>query len=236
MFYNLETYTCVIKDSLASNYTDYSFAFAKVHFETGGSVWSTLSDWTCSFKWNTKDTFFLDTNPSFQGCFYGAGNEGRGITIPPRKSIKSAPQNGYNCLAMFADSKFKFIKVATDADDETQNQFSVGRGAFMFSGCASLEEISGFNFRSSSRGNYDTNCMFSKCSKLHSITNCVMPMIAFSLADSPNFTAEEMTEVFNQLETISTTQTITINATVFDKLSTEQIAVATGKGWNVARA
>jgi len=55
-----------------------------------------------------------------------------------------------------------------------------------------------------------------------------------NLSTSTALTAASMVEMFNNLATIGTTKTITLGTTNLAKLSVEQKAVATGKGWTLA--
>ena len=55
-----------------------------------------------------------------------------------------------------------------------------------------------------------------------------------NLSYSTVLTANTMVAMFNNLATIGTTKTITLGATNLAKLSVEQKAIATGKGWTLA--
>lgn len=60
------------------------------------------------------------------------------------------------------------------------------------------------------------------------------PMISFDISPLPNLTVESLMSVINALQAVSTTQTITLGTTLRNKLTAEQIAIATAKGWTVA--
>ena len=51
---------------------------------------------------------------------------------------------------------------------------------------------------------------------------------------SPNLTVESLIDIINNLATVSTTQTLILGATNLAKLATEQIQIATNKGWTVS--
>ena len=55
-----------------------------------------------------------------------------------------------------------------------------------------------------------------------------------NLSYSTSLTVNSMVSMFNNLTTIGTTKTITLGATNLAKLSAEQKAIATGKGWTLA--
>ena len=51
---------------------------------------------------------------------------------------------------------------------------------------------------------------------------------------SPNLTVESIMDIINNLATVSTTQTLILGAINLAKLTTEQIQIATNKGWTVS--
>ena len=55
-----------------------------------------------------------------------------------------------------------------------------------------------------------------------------------NLSTCTELTSTSMVSMFNNLATIGTTKTITLGATNLAKLSVEQKAIATGKGWTLA--
>lgn len=57
---------------------------------------------------------------------------------------------------------------------------------------------------------------------------------SFSLRNCPQLTVDSIITVFEALQTVSETKTITIGNTYISKLTAEQIAIATDKGWTVA--
>ena len=60
--------------------------------------------------------------------------------------------------------------------------------------------------------------------------------ISVSISDfsrSLNLTVESLIDIINNLATVSTTQTLTLGAVNLAKLTTEQIQIATNKGWTV---
>lgn len=58
--------------------------------------------------------------------------------------------------------------------------------------------------------------------------------VSFNISSSTNFTREALVEILNNLATVTTTQTLTMGATNLAKLTDEDKAIATNKGWTLA--
>ena len=70
----------------------------------------------------------------------------------------------------------------------------------------------------------------------HNITNFVsFKNISTSIDFSTNskLTHDSLLSIINNLSTVSTTQTLTIGSTNLAKLSSDEIVIATNKGWTV---
>ena len=76
--------------------------------------------------------------------------------------------------------------------------------------------------------------MLARCSELMEITGNPNFKVSFYLADSTKLTHDSLMVVINGLQTVTTTQTLTIGATNLAKLSDEDKKVATDKGWTLA--
>ena len=102
-----------------------------------------------------------------------------------------------------------------------------------FSGNEALESIDLSNLDASNVTNF-TKLVY-KCTNLK---NFKAPKnISVSVSDfsrSANLTVESMIDIIDNLATVSTTQTLTLGATNLAKLTTEQIQIATNKGWTVS--
>lgn len=59
--------------------------------------------------------------------------------------------------------------------------------------------------------------------------------VSFSISSSTKFTREALVEILNNLATITSTQTLTMGATNLAKLTDEDKAIATNKGWTLAQ-
>lgn len=58
--------------------------------------------------------------------------------------------------------------------------------------------------------------------------------VSFNISSSTNFTKEALVEILNNLATVTTTKTLTMGATNLAKLTDEDKAIATNKGWTLA--
>lgn len=102
-----------------------------------------------------------------------------------------------------------------------------------FSGNLELESIDLSNLDASKVTNltqvvnYCTNLKNFKAPKNISVSTS-------DFSRSPNLTVESMIDIINNLATVSTTQTLTLGAVNLAKLTTEQIQIATNKGWTVS--
>ena len=103
----------------------------------------------------------------------------------------------------------------------------------VFAECDSLETIDLSNW---DVGNVTKlNNLVRDCRKL---ANFIPPKnINVSISNFTNCTflpVEQLVSIINNLNTVSTTQTLTLGATNLAKLTTEQIQIATDKGWTVS--
>lgn len=127
----------------------------------------------------------------------------------------------------------------------------------IFAGCKALTELIGlgdwdtsalkdisFAFQSLPLDNLDlggwdlTNCTAAReaWNFMYSLDSIVFPnnlSVSFGIGQSYNLTADNVVEVFNKLATVTTTQTASIGTNLLNKLTEEQIAIATNKGWTV---
>lgn len=99
----------------------------------------------------------------------------------------------------------------------------------MFYNCKNVTTIPAFNTSNVT----NTNNMFSFCSKLTEIHMYGMK-VNFSISDSTKFTREALVEILNNLATVTSTKTLTMGATNLAKLTVEDKAIATNKGWTLA--
>ena len=75
--------------------------------------------------------------------------------------------------------------------------------------------------------------MFSGCSNLEEIHMTGMKA-SFDISSSTKFTESALVEILNNLATVTSTQTLTMGGTNLAKLTDEEKAIATNKGWTLA--
>ena len=100
-------------------------------------------------------------------------------------------------------------------------------------GCTSLRFADFTNCDFNAITDTTNKTLFSGCFHLIRLKGFVYP-VSFSLSDSTLMPTENLVEVLTNLPTVSETQTITLGSTNLSKLTAEQIAIATAKGWTVA--
>ena len=79
----------------------------------------------------------------------------------------------------------------------------------------------------------DASYMFNKCYKLKSILMTGMK-VKFDISSSTKFERADLLIILNNLATVTTTKTLTMGATNLAKLTDEDKAIATNKGWTLA--
>jgi surface protein len=134
----------------------------------------------------------------------------------------------------------------------------VNNMSYMFTGCKALKELIGLSdwntsalkdiswaFQSLPLTNLDlggwdlTNCTDARdaWNFMYSLKSIVFPnnlSVSFGIGQSFDLTADNVVEIFNKLATVSTTQTASIGVNLLNKLTEDQIATATNKGWNIS--
>ena len=103
---------------------------------------------------------------------------------------------------------------------------------YCFYGCSSLTSLTlpaGFGSNATSA----SDC-FVNCKALTDITGNPNFKVSVSLASSPNLTHDSLMVVINGLQTVTTTQTLTLGTANLAKLTDEEKKVATDKGWTLA--
>ena len=101
-----------------------------------------------------------------------------------------------------------------------------------FNGCTSLTSLSlpaGFGQKA-----LNLSGCFTKCTALKTITGNPNFKISFSLSDSTELTHDSIMVVINGLQTVTSTQTLTLGSTNLDKLTDAEKKIATDKGWTLA--
>ena len=110
------------------------------------------------------------------------------------------------------------------------NTSNVTNMGSMFYGCSRLKNIIGtLDLQKVTNANY----MFYGCSALEEVHIHNLGR-NLSLSDSPKLTHDCLVELINNLQTVTSTKTLTLGSTNLAKLTDEEKQVATNKGWTLA--
>ena len=101
----------------------------------------------------------------------------------------------------------------------------------LFLKCTSLKNVTGDLDMS---GIIRTNIMFAGDTALKSLSGLKHWKKSFDISVSTAFEEADLVEILNNLDPVSTTQTLTMGATNLAKLTSDDILIATGKGWALA--
>lgn len=121
----------------------------------------------------------------------------------------------YQCTALTSVPAFDLSKVVSMR--------------YTFSGCKNLTSIPAFNL--SNVTSFDT--AFWGCQSLTEFHATGMK-VSFSLSFSTKMSETALVEVLNNLATVTSTQTLTLGSTNLNKLTAEEKAIATQKGWTLS--
>ena len=102
----------------------------------------------------------------------------------------------------------------------------------MFSNCNKLTSLDLSNFNTSKVT--DMINMFYYCSALVDFKTPKNISTAVDFSYCTNLTHDSLMSIINNLATVTTTQTLTLGSTNLAKLSSEEKAIATNKGWTLA--
>ena len=109
---------------------------------------------------------------------------------------------------------------------DTSSVINMGQ---MFSSCSNLTSVPALDTsKVTTMGN-----MFSNCRKLKEIHMTGMKT-SFDISASTNFTESALVEILNNLATVTSTKKLTMGSTNLAKLTDEEKAIATNKGWTLA--
>ena len=161
--------------------------------------------------------FATNINDCFRGCF-----DLKHLTLP----------DGFGQNAEYSESCFfdcKSLTSLTLPDGFGQASKDVNH---CFRYCKSLTSLTlpdGFGQKA-----YTTELCFDGCSALTTITGNPNFKVSISLSYSPKLTHDSLMVVINGLQTVTTTQTLTLGSTNLAKLTDDEKKVATDKGWTLA--
>lgn len=101
-----------------------------------------------------------------------------------------------------------------------------------FTLCSSLESISfPAGFGSMCKTFY--GC-FNGCSSLTTINGGIEAKVSLDLSSCTKLTHDSLMNIINSIQTVTSTQTLTLGSTNLAKLTDEEKQIATGKGWTLA--
>ena len=100
----------------------------------------------------------------------------------------------------------------------------------MFGGCIRLTQLDVSGFNTSNVINMSS--FITNASALQNFISCAIP-VSFGASDTA-LTHDSLMSIINNLATVTTTQTLTLGSTNLAKLSSEEKAIATNKGWTLA--
>ena len=165
-----------------------------------------------------------------------------------QSNFKFAPRTGENCKNMFS---FCFNLTSIPQLD-TSNVSNMNR---MFSGCVSLTIIPQMDTRSVTNMNQmfngcssltsipqldasnvtDMNRMFSNCSSLTTLDGLTNLKVDLNLSPCPLLTHDSLMNVINEAANVTVgSKILTLGETNLNKLTDEEKAIATNKGWTLA--
>ena len=172
--------------------------------QTGGGGENTLKNLLDA----TKSTFHL---------FYKYNGVSVDDLIQPNDT-----ENVNNMSSMFS----KCYRLTTIPQLNTGN---VNDMSSMFSYCYNIETIPQLDVSNVT----DASNMFFQCNILKSILMIGMK-VSFNISSSTKFEESDLVTILNNLATVTSTKTLTMGATNLAKLTEEDKAIATNKGWTLA--
>lgn len=171
---------------------------------------------------NDKNLVFMpkvDTSKAenVQSMFSGCVNL---IQVPliDTSSVVHFDDMFYNCSSLTIVPQF-----------DTTNLYSA---QLMFGGCSKLVSLPLFDFTKAEQLRY----MLSACSELTDLKGFTNLAVNLDLSSSRKLTTESILNVINEAKDLSETgsATLTLGNTNIAKLTEEQIAIASAKGWTIA--
>lgn len=195
--------------------------------ETGGATEPNISRAVFSYgDYTTLDvpstmTVDMTAISSLSYCFHGCSSL-TSLTLP----------------AGFGQSASSLIYCFSNCSRLTSLTLPAGFGQFAnavsscFQGCSSLTSLTlpdGF-----ARNAVGLGGCFNNCAELTNIYGNPNFKASLNLSPCPNLTHDSLMVVINGLQTVTTTQTLTLGAENLAKLSDDDKKVATDKGWTLA--
>ena len=151
------------------------------------------------------------------------------------KTLKSLDVSNFDTSKVTDMSyMFAYLSAIESLDLSNFDTSKVTNMSYMFSECVELKDLY-INFDLKSISDYQSE-IFTRCI---SLTNVVGKFNNYKynlwLENAPLTAASAMVFI-NGLATVTETRRLSLNATTYDSLTPEQIAIATSKGWTVMRS
>ena len=158
----------------------------------------------------------IDASAMFGGCYSLA-------KVPDVLDLSKC----MNAYAMLNDcSCLRSVSFAAGSCRDTTD------ASYMFYRCLSLKSITfpeGFG-----QSLQNTNKMFAECPALEDVTGGIASPVGFDMHDCVRLAHVSLLNILAALPTVTEAQTLTLGATNLAKLTDEEKAIATGKGWTLA--
>lgn len=142
------------------------------------------------------------------------------------RALTSIPQLDFDNLNRF-DHAFESCSSLIEAPFFDASHVDANECGFQ--DCTNLKTIPAYDFSNINSFYYS----FRRCNNLEQFHATGMKA-NFDISFSTKFTREALIEILNNLATVSETKTLTIGATNLNKLTDEDKAIATSKGWTLA--
>lgn len=207
--------------------------FRKLHPKTGDEI--LINNTIHRFIWGSEDLEYIDlsnwnTDESTYGsCFISEFFSGcrslKKIKFGPKFTLRNFNKN--YCYGVFQNT---YALKELDISMWDLSNKAVFREFLNGSGIETLH----INTRIPEATNLDN--FFTGCSSLTNVVGELNDIpISLSLKDSPLLTADSCMVFINGLMEDKVGQSLTLHRDAYDRLSEEQLAVATSKGWSVVR-
>lgn len=222
-----------------SEYTDFQSFLTRYNEEAYQFLFSNLNLYKyeegANFNPSVSFPHFKEAT-SLEGCFQNATCE-TSVELPAmtatRCSLYYAFVYFHGTEVILDGGNFILWNAFTNSDIQkltvngTVSSSSSSSGSF--SGCTALTEVGAIDMSNSS----NCNSIFFKCTSLKAV-HCTHWRISFDISASTAFEQSDLMEIIGNLDSVTTAQTLTMGATNLAKLTSDQILVATGKGWTLA--
>lgn len=188
---------------------------------------------------------YLNNKRILMTCTYEGGTTGTSL-----KAVLDATHNAISLFQSYSGSTVDNLISYNDTENVTNmqsmfrasniveapnlNTRNVTNMQHMFYTCSSLKVVPAYDVSNvTSFGSGTVSGAFYGCSNLEEIHMTGMK-VNFSISASTKFTESALVEILNNLATVSSTQTLTMGATNLAKLTEQEKAIATNKGWTLA--